>query len=560
MKKISVLLVVALLFTLLTGFSAQAADHAQTRGGVVGDLDGDGKVNNEDVAYLLWHTLFPEDYPLTTNGDFNRDDAVNNEDVAYLLWHTLFPEDYPLDDSCVTHLDENNNGLCDLCNTNVRVVIDLYAVNDLHGKLADGKNHPGVDELSTYIENARKSKDNVILLSSGDMWQGAAESNLTHGKIITDWMNEMDFVSMTLGNHEFDWGQEKIRENAELAQFPILGINVYDNQTGSQVDYCQNSVVVECDGVQVGIIGAIGDCYSSISADRSQGIHFKTGSALTNLIKAEATRLRKEGVDFVVLSAHDDYEEGYYDTSLSNGYIDLVFEGHTHQRYAQKDTYGVYHLQGGGDNSGITTATVTYNLANDSYTVSGSAIRTSSYSSLPDHPVVAQLLEKYDDQVSQAYRVLGYNRTKRDDSVVEQYVANLYCDAGLDKWGSQYNIVLGGGFLQTRSPYNLAAGQVTYGDLMSLLPFDNRLVLCRIQGKYLLSRFINNTSSDYYVALSPYGSQIRNSIANNSYYYVVVDSYTAYYSYNRLTIVEFYDDNVYARDLLAQYIAEGNLS
>ena len=65
-------------------------------GNPIGDLDGDGQINNNDVAYLLWHTLFPEDYPISDPADFDGDGKVNNNDVAYLLWHTLFPEDYPL--------------------------------------------------------------------------------------------------------------------------------------------------------------------------------------------------------------------------------------------------------------------------------------------------------------------------------------------------------------------------------------------------------------------------------------------------------------------------------
>lgn len=63
---------------------------------VPGDVDGDRVINNEDVAYLLWFTLFPEDYPVSNDVDFNCDGIVNNQDVQYLLWHTLFPEDYPL--------------------------------------------------------------------------------------------------------------------------------------------------------------------------------------------------------------------------------------------------------------------------------------------------------------------------------------------------------------------------------------------------------------------------------------------------------------------------------
>lgn len=61
-----------------------------------GDFDGDDAINNNDVAYLLWHTLFPEDYSVSSNADFDGDGQVNNNDVAYLLWHTLFPEDYPI--------------------------------------------------------------------------------------------------------------------------------------------------------------------------------------------------------------------------------------------------------------------------------------------------------------------------------------------------------------------------------------------------------------------------------------------------------------------------------
>ena len=61
-----------------------------------GDLDKNGKIDNKDVEYLLWNTLFPSKYPIDTFADFNNDGDVNNKDVEYLLWHTLFPEKYPL--------------------------------------------------------------------------------------------------------------------------------------------------------------------------------------------------------------------------------------------------------------------------------------------------------------------------------------------------------------------------------------------------------------------------------------------------------------------------------
>lgn len=61
-----------------------------------GDLDNNGFVDNKDVEYLLWYTLFSEDYPLNQDADFDGNGQVDNKDVEYLLWHTLFSEDYPL--------------------------------------------------------------------------------------------------------------------------------------------------------------------------------------------------------------------------------------------------------------------------------------------------------------------------------------------------------------------------------------------------------------------------------------------------------------------------------
>lgn len=475
-----------------------------------------------------------------------------------------------------SHVDKNDDGLCDSCQTVVLVSIDVFAINDLHGKLADADSHPGVDELSTYINQARQATDNVILLSTGDMWQGAPESNMTNGLIITDWMNQMGFASMTLGNHEYDWGEEAIEENYALAEFPFLAINIYDRETNERVEYCDSSVVVEADGVQVGIIGAMGDCYSSIATEKSQDVYFKTGNDLTNLVKEEATRLRQEGVDFIIYSIHDGHDEtssgktatqiagreisNYYDTALSDGYVDLVFEAHTHQRYLLQDEYGVYHLQGGGDNKGITRATILVNGANGSSSVmSPELVATGDYALLEDDPVVEQLLAKYNEEVAPALKVVGTNAAHRSGDDIKQLVADLYLQAGLNKWGEEYDIVLGGGFISCRSPGYMSSGEVTYGLLQSLLPFDNEITLCSIKGRDLLSKFLETDHYAYYIATSDYGDQIKNSVDPEATYYVVTDSYSAYYAPNKMTVIESYGENIFARDLLADYMGQGGL-
>lgn len=480
------------------------------------------------------------------------------------------------EDLCATsHVDAENDGFCDRCAKMTLVFIDFYTINDLHGKIADADSHPGVDELSTYLNNARETDDHAIFLSAGDMWQGSSESNLTHGLLTTEWMNEMGFAAMTMGNHEYDWGEEPILENSHLAQFPFLAINIYDRETDKQVSYCQSSHVIDLGDVQVGIIGAMGDCYSSISADKVSNIYFKTGKELTQLVKNEAKSLRDNGVDFIVYMLHDGYGQSksatatpivstqlrdYYDISLSEGYVDLVFEGHTHQRYILEDDRGVYHLQNKGDNKGISHVEIGLNFANNKYTVEeAELVATGDYVKLDDDPIVAELLEKYNDQISRAAELLGSNATQRDGVFLRQVIADLYCETGVEYWGDEYDIVLGGGFMSIRSPGTLAPGDVTYGDLYGLFPFDNQLVLCTIRGQDLVDNFIETDNDRYFICLSSYGNQIKNNIDPNATYYVVTDTYSSLYGPNNMTEVARFDENIFARDLLAQYIREGGL-
>ena len=473
------------------------------------------------------------------------------------------------------HTDVDDNGLCDGCGVSVIVVLDMFAINDLHGKIFDSASQSGVDEMTTYLKNAYANEDHVLILSSGDMWQGSSEANLTRGLIVTEWMNELDFVSMTIGNHEFDWGEEYIAANVEIAEFPFLAINIYDSDTGKLADYCAPSVIVERGGAKIGIIGAIGDCHSSISGEFSDGFYFKVGNELTNLVRTEAKRLREAGADFIIYSVHDGYGSSktgvgsitdsqlseYYDPVLSEGYVDIVFEGHTHRSYTLIDGDGVYHLQNGGDNSGISHAEAIINFANGNSTVSDAEyVPSSVYASLPDDPIVEELAKKYEEQLSEASRLLGVNSSYRDRNELRQLMSSLYLDAGLEAFGEDYDIVLGGGFFSVRSPGYLAAGEVTFSQVQMIFPFENTLVLCSIKGSDLLNRFINTTNTNYFVSYSEYGSKVKDSIDPNGTYYVVTDTYSSTYEYNRLTEIKRYTEGVYSYNLLADYIEAGGLS
>ncbi len=475
-----------------------------------------------------------------------------------------------------SHADEDEDRYCDDCKIYLLVNFDFYVVNDMHGKFTDTDIQPGADELTTYLKTKYNSDENAIFLSSGDMWQGSSESNLTGGLIMTEWMNSLDFVAMTMGNHEFDWGEERILQNYEIAEFPFLAINIYNRNTNEQVEYCDSSVMIERSGLQIGIIGAIGDCYSSIASDHTKDIFFYTGDDLTELVKAESDKLRAEGADLIVYSIHDGYGgsnynsayfsdrdmDAYYDSVLSEGYVDIVFEGHTHKYYAKADTNGVYHLQGGGENQGISHMDVSVNiLTGEVLVLAAEFISSDEYSDYySGDPIVEDLLDKYNEQVSVGLEVLGYNRVNRSGSWLCELSAQLYYAFGEEVWGDEYDIVLGGGFLSPRSPGYLKSGDVTYSQLQMIFPFDNQLVLCSIKGKDLKEKFLETDNDRYYIYCGSYGQSVAASLDPNATYYVVVDTYTSTYKYNNLTEIQRYDPNLYLRDLLAEYVKEGNLA
>ena len=110
--------------------------------------------------------------------------------------------------------------------------------------------------------------------------------------------------------------------------------------------------------------------------------------------------------------------------------------------------------------------------------------------------------------------------------------------------------MLGGGYLKARNPYNVYAGNVSYADLFSVLPFDNDIVLGKIKGTYLKSKFLNNSSYTKYATVS------SSSVTDSSYYYIVVDTYTSTYKSNNITEVARLS-GTYARDLLAEFVSGG---
>ena len=130
-------------------------------------------------------------------------------------------------------------------------VVTIYTTNDIHGTMSAGE-----DEESEVIGMAQTaaiaaSTENALLVDAGDATQGASFATVTQGADVIAVMNAAGYAAMAAGNHDFDYGKDRLLQNAALADFPILSANVMDGDE----PLLDASAVVEVAGKRIGFIG-----------------------------------------------------------------------------------------------------------------------------------------------------------------------------------------------------------------------------------------------------------------------------------------------------------------
>ncbi len=401
--------------------------------------------------------------------------------------------------------------------------VDVYAINDFHGAVTK------MPRVAGYL--AARKAEGAVIINSGDMFQGSMESNSNFGKLLTDCMVEAKTDAMTLGNHEFDWGLDNLRELSQNSGVPFLGANIYNWDRSSgwgdfADDLVDEYVIVESGDLKVGVIGVIGESQiTSINAQLVQTIGFKDPLPI---IKELATELREEkDCDVVVVSAHagcqeivgeeENYNQPSTTAELEN-YVDGMFCAHTHsqQKYVVN---GLPFLQ--GKNEGAYVSHIRFSVDNGN--VSATTYENISYSSLGNIDATAQsgvqtLIDNSNaliaEERNQKLATLSSSLTKANQ------IPRLVCHAIADYVG-QYGVTIDLA-ITNGARENLSAGSVTYTALYEALPFDNVVYIAKVTGKELLKEASYSNQSIWRVS----GRAISDS---NQYYYIAVIDYLLYH-------------------------------
>ena len=369
--------------------------------------------------------------------------------------------------------------------------IEIYATNDFHGAVEEENNNMGLKKWATYLKR-KGQKQNTLLIDQGDTWQGSIYSNYNHGEMITDVMNYIHYDARSIGNHDFDWGQQYVVSNTQRSyngySTPVLAGNVYDydfdtKTTGTtfQSQFGVKSVTYTLEnGLKVGILGGIGqDQITSI------GSYYTTDITFTNhieFIKSEATHLRNDELcDVVIASIHTGQESVKYQ-GLSS-YVDLVLCGHTHQEESSNEGL-LWYSQNKAYGRSIGHITLTYEVEKKDVTqTSIQSIQASTVKSEVNNidEGINNIVDAYNAQCeSAANQVVASNVTGSWYS--GEQLANLMCKAMYDQAVKEgHNDVLLS-FCNTGRA-SLYTSSWKYADLYQVFPFDNMVYIADITGR-----------------------------------------------------------------------------
>jgi sulfur-oxidizing protein SoxB len=190
----------------------------------------------------------------------------------------------------------------------------------------------GVAHMKTIIDQVRthRGKDNVLLLDSGDTWQGTGVALKTNGEAIVDAQNYLG-VDVMVGHWEFTYGKEQVMNLLDKLNAEFVTQNVIDNDPFS--DNFEELVfkpytVKEVGGAKIGIIGQSFPFTSTANPKQfTEGWSF---GLRTDTMQEYVNELREEqGVDCVVVLSHDGFSVDQEVARKVHG-IDFILSGHTH--------------------------------------------------------------------------------------------------------------------------------------------------------------------------------------------------------------------------------------
>ncbi len=384
--------------------------------------------------------------------------------------------------------------------------------NDVHGRIVTGEDGSmGYSKLDSLVKMAESVTDDILLLDAGDTLHGTNLANMFEGQTVLEIMDMIGYDAMVPGNHDFNYGSDRLFEAAEWAEenasFRILSANITDEDGYLLMQPYQ---IYDFNGFKVCVIGiSTPDTKTKAHPKYTVGVEFMSDAVLENA--QNAIDIANEIADFVIVLGHigvvPDGDTGLTSEIICQSLdgIDLFIDGHSHTVMDGGEVVNGTLIVSTGqylNNLGIVEVKVNADgsaAIEDAFLLpasevldpsSGDILRSFGVTEVPDSAEIDEYIEAKQAELDEMLGVvvanipMNLNGERADVRTKKTNLSSLICEAMTAESGADFTIMNGGGIRAS-----LAAGPVTLGDVNNVLPFTNIITVCAI------------TPADVYAAL-----------------------------------------------------------
>ncbi len=369
-------------------------------------------------------------------------------------------------------------------------IVILYE-NDVHCAVE------GYSKLAAMKNELKSEYEYVGVVSSGDFVQGGTLGAVSKGEYIVELMNLVGYDAIAPGNHEFDYTISRLTELYELSETKYISCNFA--KIGEEKTYFEPYTIVSYGDVDIAYIGIITP--ETITSARPSQFRNENGeiiytfneSRLYELVQESIDEATEDGADYVIALSHIGYDESgelndVTDVIENTDGLDVVLDAHSHSVIEEKivkdksgDNVLLSSTGTGFENIGKLT------IANGEFDTE--LVKTETYTKT-DADIDAYIAEINESYAELGNRKIGESKveliTHNEEGVrlvrtAETNLGNLCSDALFFVTNADVSYVNGGGL---RAP--IKSGDMTFNDIYSVFPFNNRIVTAEITGQVLL--------------------------------------------------------------------------
>src|SRR5690349_19221453 len=407
-----------------------------------------------------------------------------------------------------------------------RVQITILGTTDLHGNIdpidyyTNKPDNRGLAKIATLIKRARKENPNSLLIDSGDTIQGTPLESF-HGRKnnappdpMMLVMNSLHYDSMTVGNHEYNFGLKVLEKARGEANFPWLSANTYD--VAKQQTHYKPYIVKEIAGVKIGVLGLTTPGVPNWdNPPNYAGLEFH--EPLVEARKWVPILRDQEKVDVVVIAIHMGLEEDLRTGEVSPGQVehenqaiaiakevpgvDVILMGHTHREVSSLYINGVLLTQANYWGRHLARADLYLQKAGTGWRMYAKSARTiATDDRVEPDPEVAKLTEPYDRE-TQGWlsRVIGESSpelTAREARFRDTAILDLIQKVQMEAGKADVSMVA-----SFNSDARIAKGPVSVRDIAGLYVYENTLAVLEVTGQQFKDALEH--SAKYYKAYEP---------------------------------------------------------